>query len=94
MWLASVLVVYWINRYTVPQGMEEIIFQLKRDFLFIGIGSLVVILVTGIGRTYGYRTGHFGEDAEKKRKEILIVKHILGMIIYGAGTYWQYSMVY
>ncbi len=94
MWLASVVVVYWIYRYSPPQGVEEFLLQFKKDFFHIGIASLAVILITGIGRTYAYKTGQYGEDAEKKRKEILIVKHILGMIIYGAGTYWQYVMVY
>ncbi len=94
LWLATVLVVYWTNRFTPPPGSEDFFFEFRKEFFFIGIGSLAVILITGIGRTYTYKTGEFGEDAEKKRKEILIVKHILGLIIYGAGTYWQYVMVY
>lgn len=94
LWLATVLTVYWTNRFTPPAGSEGFFFQFKKEFLYISIGSLVVILVTGVGRTIAYRSGQFGQDAEKKRKEILIVKHILGMIIYGAGTYWQYTMVF
>ncbi len=94
MWLATLLVVYWTNRFFPPSGSEEFFFGFKRDFFFIGIGSLVVILLTGVGRTYSYKSGQYGEDAEKERKEILIVKHILGLLIYGAGTFWQYTMVY
>ncbi len=94
LWLASVLVVYWTDRYAIPAGTEDFFFRFRKDFLFIGIGSLVIIMITGAGRTYTYDAGQFGEDAEKKRKQILIVKHILGFIVYGAGTYWQYVMVY
>lgn len=94
LWLAIVLVVYWTNRFNPPAGTEQFFFNLKKDFFFIGIGSLIFIILTGIVRTLEYESGQFGEGSEKKRKEILIIKHILGFIIYGAGTYWQYLMVY
>ena len=94
LWLSSLLVIYLTNRFTPPSGSEEFFLGFKKEFFYISIGSLIVILLTGIGRTILYKSGEYGEDSERRRKEILIVKHILGVIIYGAGTYWQYSMVY
>jgi putative copper export protein len=94
LWLATVLVVYWTNKYVLPAGTEEFFLRFKKEFFFIGLGSLAVILFTGIGRTYAYKEEHSEEEAGSRRKEILIVKHIIGLIIYGAGTYWQYVMVY
>jgi uncharacterized membrane protein len=94
LWLATVLVVYWTHSYRIPAGTEAFFSSFKKDFFIMGVVSLAVIMITGIGRTYTYKKGEFGAESEKKRKEILIVKHILGFIIYGAGTYWQYTMVY
>jgi uncharacterized membrane protein len=94
LWIVSVLAVYWIDRTVVPSGTEEFFFQFKREFFYIGIASLVVILLTGAGRAYWYISGQFGQEAEKMRRKILIIKHIIGFIIYGGGTYWQYLMVY
>jgi len=94
LWLVTVLLVYWVGRYVPPPGSEEFFFQVKREFFFLGGGSLVVILLTGIGRTIAYRSGLYGDKAEKVRKVLLVIKHILGFLLYGAGTYWQYRMVY
>ncbi len=94
LWLVTVLIIYRTIRIPLPSGTEEFFLGFKKEFFYIGIASLIVILLTGIGRTLLYKSGQFGEDSEQKRKEILIVKHILGIIIYGAGTYWQYTMVY
>jgi len=94
LWLATVLVVFLASRYIPPSGAEDFFFQFKKEFLFIGIGSLVVILVTGIIRTLTYKSGAYGEESEDTRKKILIIKHMLGLIVYGTGTYWQYVMVY
>jgi putative copper export protein len=93
LWLATVLVVYWTTRYQPPAGAEEFFTGFKHDFFIIGLISLAVILVTGVGRTLSYKEGAFGSSSEQKRKEILIIKHVIGFIIYGLGTYWQYTMI-
>ena len=94
LWLATVMVVYWINRSTPPSGSEDFFFGMKKEFFIISIISLVTIMVTGVGRTATYSSGVFGDDSEESRKKLLIIKHILGMLIYGAGTFWQYRMVF
>jgi hypothetical protein len=94
LWLAALLVVYWINTYSAPSEAGLFILRLKKNFFYIGIGSLIMILFTGLWRMLTYRTGELGEEIEKKRKTILIIKHIIGFAIYGAGTYWLYIMVY
>jgi len=94
LWLATILAVYWIERAASSPGVEEILFGLKKEFFFFGIGSLVVTLLTGAVRTLTYAEGIYGVDAEKMRKRILIVKHIFAFVIYGTGTWLQYRMVY
>jgi putative copper export protein len=94
MWFAALLVIFLVNRTSFPSGTELFFFQLKKQFFYIGIVCLVVLLMTGAGRTLLYKRGAYGEEAEYSRKWILIVKHILGFVVYGAGTYWQYVMVF
>jgi uncharacterized membrane protein len=93
LWLATVLVVYRTTAYHPPTGSETFFVDFKHDFFVIGLISLAVILVTGVGRTLCYREGAFGSHSEQKRKEILIIKHVIGFIVYGLGTFWQYTMV-
>jgi len=88
------LAVYWTHRTIAPQGLEEYLFQFKKEFFYFGLISLAIVLVTGAGRTFTYREGQFGEADEERKKKVLIVKHVIGFIIYGAGTYWQYMMVF
>jgi len=35
-----------------------------------------------------------GENAEKLKRRMLIIKHILLFLVFGVGIYWQYKMVY
>lgn len=94
LWLTTLLAVYWTNKTVFPSGMEDFFFRFKREFFFIGLGSLVVILATGIVRTVTYTTGTDDRAFEDTRKKMLIGKHILGFVVYGLGTYCQYKMVY
>lgn len=47
-----------------------------------------------MGRTFTYIENYYGEDAEKMRRKMLAVKHILLFGIFGSGTYWQYTMAF
>jgi len=94
MWVAALIALYLINRVNKPIGTEEFFFKFKKEFFYLGLIALAVTLLTGAGRMYTYSASPLGKDYEKTRKKLLITKHIIGFIIYGAGTYWQYRMVY
>ena len=94
LWVAALLAIYWTDRTIAPHGLEEFFFQFKKEFFYFGIVCLVIVMVTGAGRTLTYTEGQFGHDSEEKKKRILIIKHIIGFVIYGLGTYWQYLMVF
>jgi len=87
------VVIYLLQRYAHTGG-EGIVRELNRDFFTISIVSLVVILLTGIGRTVIYRSVHRDESDYRTRKIFLILKHIAGVLIYAIGTYWQYRVVF
>jgi len=94
MWVSTVVVIYLSDRYTTSHGVEGLILKIKKEFFIISIISLGVIILTGIVRTLAYRSIHSDEKEYKKRKVFLIIKHIIGFIIYGVGTYWQYKTVF
>jgi hypothetical protein len=93
-WLATVLAVYWIDKQTVSHELLSALFGLKKQFFYFGVLFTLTVFATGIGRTLTYVSNVYGEDSEKIRRKTLIVKHIILLIVYGLGTYWQYIMVF
>ena len=55
---------------------------------------MILVLFTGMGRTFTYIENYYGKDTEKMRKKMLAVKHSLLFGIFGSGTYWQYTMAF
>jgi putative copper export protein len=94
-WASTVLAIYWINgiRSKSPE-LTQALAPLEIEFFYLGLACVVIVLLTGMGRTFTYIENVYGEDAEKLRKKMLIVKHILLFGIFGIGTYWQYTMVF
>ena len=93
-WLATVLAVYWLDRQSASPELAAVLLALKRQLFYFGIIFIHTIFVTGAGRTLTYVSNVYGEDSEKLRRRMLIVKHIILLIIFGLGTYWQYTMVF
>jgi putative copper export protein len=95
-WGATVLAVYWVHRIEARQALGDLFFGLKKQFFFLGLGCVVLVLVAGAGRTftYAYIGNVYGEDAEKLRRKMLIIKHIILVAVFGLGIWWQYTMVY
>lgn len=94
-WAATVLAIYWINN--LQSGNPELaqaLSPLEIEFFYLGLACAGIVLLTGMGRTFTYIENIYGEDAEKLRKKMLMVKHILLFGIFGTGTYWQYTMVF
>lgn len=96
-WAATVLMVYWLDRLS-PETPEtqSALEALEREFFYIGLGCIAIVLVAGVGRTftYAYVGSVYGEDAERLRRQMLIVKHMILFCVFGAGTYWQYTMAF
>lgn len=94
-WAATVLTIYWLHRFTTGNpGLSSALAPLKEEFFYLGIACVGIVLLTGIGRTFTYIENFYGKDAEKLRKKMLIIKHILLFGIFGSGTYWKYTMVF
>jgi uncharacterized membrane protein len=94
-WAATVFVVYWLHRLQLSNPeLASALRPLGIEFFYFGLASVVVVLLTGMGRTFTYIENYYGKDAEKMRKKMLAVKHILLFGIFGSGTYWEYTMAF
>ena len=93
-WAATVLGVYWLSRQSVPAELGNIIFDLKKQFFYSGIACVILVFATGAGRTFTYVEDVYGQDAEKVRRKMLIIKHIILLTVFGSGIFWQYTMVF
>jgi putative copper export protein len=93
-WAATLLAVYWLDRHSVTPGLSEELFGLKTRFFYLALTCIVIILATGAGRTFTYISDVYGPDAEKMRRKMLIIKHIILFVLFGLGTFWQYFTVF
>jgi len=96
-WAATLLAVYWVDSIALRRPeLRSVLDGLERQFFWAGIASVVIVLLAGMGRTftYAYIGSVYGEDAEKLRKKMLIIKHVVLMLVFGSGIYWQYTMVF
>ena len=96
-WAASVLAVYWVDR--IASGRPELksVFDgLEKQFFWAGVGCTAVVLLAGMGRTftYAYIGSVYGEQSEQLRRKMLIIKHIVLFIVFGLGTWWQYTLAF
>ena len=101
LWAASVLAVFWLERelggVDAEAGGEVVaaaLQGLQRQFFWVGVACVVLVMATGAGRTFTYVEGFYGEDAEKARRKTLIVKHVVLLTVFGLGTWWQWAMAF
>ncbi len=94
-WAATVLAIYWLDR-IADEPVQLYMHGLKQNFFYIGLGCIALVFLAGAGRTFTY--AHIGDvygaDAEKMRRKMLIIKHTVLILVFGTGTYWQYSMTF
>ena len=93
-WAATVLAIYWLQRQSVPAEMSGIIFGLKKQLFYAGLVCVLLVFATGAGRTFTYVGDVYGQDAEKVRRKMLIIKHIVLLTVFGSGIFWQYYMTF
>jgi hypothetical protein len=93
-WAASVFGIYWLSRRDFSPEVQAIIFGLKKELFWAGVVCVLTVFATGAGRSFTYVDNVYGEDTEKKRRRMLIIKHIFLILIFGLGILWQYIMVF
>ncbi len=96
-WGATVLAIYWLDKLIKQRPeLKDLLGGLERQFFWAGIVSTAVVLIAGTGRTftYAYIGDVYGANAEKIRKKMLIIKHIVLLTVFGLGIWWQYLVVF
>lgn len=93
-WAACAFAIWWLERPTPASAGREALAALQREFFFIALACLAVVLLAGVGRTFTYVSGVYGEHAEARRRRMLAVKHVVLLAVFSAGTLWQYAMVF
>lgn len=95
-WLATVVAIVMIHRMHDGQAGEvvAVLNRLERTFFWYSIAAMVVIMATGAGRTFTYVDNWYGPDAEKVRRRMLVVKHVILFSVFIASYLFVYGMVF
>lgn len=96
-WAATVLAVYRLELMIESKPLlAQAIDGIQRELFFLGLVCIVVVFLGGAGRTftYAYIGNVYGDEAERLRRRMLMVKHVFLIAVFGAGTYWQYMMIF
>lgn len=95
-WLAAIAAMVLIHRMHGGQPLEivTVLNSLERIFFWTSVASMVVIIATGAGRTFTYVENWYGPDAERVRRRMLIIKHVVLFSAFGAGYLAVYPMVF
>ncbi len=97
LWMAIFINILWLDRMQRQRDfLSGVIGELQKEFFMAGIFCMVVVLITGIGRsfTYSYTGAVYGKEAEGVRRRLLIIKHVILISMFVIGTYWEYQITY
>jgi hypothetical protein len=92
LWVSSVLVIYLLKKRAMDlEGIfiSAALHDVMRFFFWLGIVSIIVILITGSFRIFYFRRESVTHERETKKK-LLIVKHVLLTVVFIGGTYLAY----
>lgn len=94
-WLALMVAIALIHRlHGSHPEVTAILNSIERLFFWQSIAAMVAIAATGAGRTFTYIENWYGPDAERLRRRMLIIKHIVLLAVFGAGYFVVYPMVF
>lgn len=94
-WLAAIATITLLHRaHLAHPEITGVINALEREFLWGSVAAMAVIMATGAGRTFTYVENWYGPDAEKVRRRMLIIKHVILLAGFGAGYLFVYGKVF
>ena len=94
-WLAAIVAIAVLHRGHVQSPeLTGVINGIERLFFWQSVAAMLLILATGAGRTFTYVENWYGDDAEKMRRRMLIVKHLILSACFGAGYLFVWRMVF
>ncbi|MEI6702237.1 MAG: hypothetical protein WCL71_01715 [Deltaproteobacteria bacterium] len=94
-WLAALMVIYMLHAAHIREpAVVQLINPLERSFFWWSVGAMVAIMATGAGRTFTYVDNWYGEDAEKVRRRMLIIKHVILLTAFSVGYLFIWGKVF
>ena len=94
-WVSALIAMYFLHDFKMQYpALSMPINQIERFFFWNALGAVVIILLTGAGRTFTYVDNVFGEQTEGTRRRLLIGKHIVLFALFGAGSWWSYQAAF
>ncbi len=94
-WLSAMIAIHFLSNFQGKYpALTGQLAAISRFFFWNSILAVVVILASGVGRTFTYVENVFGESTEQTRRRMLIIKHILLLLLFGGGGWWAYLKAY
>ncbi len=94
-WVSSMISIYFLHDFSLQYPLlASPINNIERFFFWNAIVAVVVILITGAGRTFTYVDNVFGENTEAVRRRLLVGKHVILFTLFGTGCWWAYKAVF
>jgi len=94
-WLASIATIVVLHRaHNEHPEVTGVLNALEHRFFWASIAAMVLIMATGAGRTFTYVENWYGPDAERMRRRMLMIKHVILFACFGAGYIFVYGKVF
>jgi len=94
-WLAAIVAIAVLHDAHLKHPEVVVVLNdLERIFFWGSVGAMVTILATGAGRTFTYVENWYGPDAERVRRKMLIIKHLVLFGFFAAGYFYVYGKVF
>ncbi len=90
-WLSAMIAIHFLHRFQGEYpAVAALLGRMERFFFWNSIAAVVVIFATGGMRTFTYVDNFYGPGAEKTRRRMLMVKHVVLIALFAAGGCWAY----
>lgn len=94
-WLAAIAAIAMLHKAHLHEALlTTALNRIERQFFWASVAAMLVIMATGAGRTFTYVENWYGPDAERMRRRMLIIKHLLLFVCFGAGYLWIWGKIF
>ncbi|GAM07821.1 hypothetical protein OR1_00090 [Geobacter sp. OR-1] len=94
-WLASVTCIKILHSFQLSlPSVAQLLGTIERVFFWNSLAAAAVIMITGAGRVFTYVDNAFGDQTERARRIMLIIKHVILLLIFGSGGWYGYLLAF
>ncbi len=94
-WLSAMIAIFFLHRFREDNpNVAVLLNRIEHFFFWNTIGAALVIFATGGMRTFTYVDNFYGQEAERTRRRMLVIKHVVLIAVFAAGGLWAYAMAF